>query len=189
MAARLLLALALVASIWPFVGGGGDAHACIPVPALDIPAAQQVESSERIFIGEHLGTSANDENLHFIRVERYLKGEGGAFLVVQDDVCAKFLGRELSGRYPIADAGTALRLDGVTRDAADQRIAEIEALVPAQSGEPATLADDPLPPWATAAAVGAALALGAGLLVGVADCGAADDYPIGSPVARSRFGG
>ncbi len=95
MAARLLFALALVASIWPFVGGSG-AHACTRWVYLTQEQLIRLdaESSELIFLGTVLMDEEPDRD-HLVRafaVERYLKGEGPRqFTTIQKPVCPDYL--------------------------------------------------------------------------------------------------
>ena len=89
MAARLLLALALVASIWPFVGSR-DAYAC-SCAAFD--TQELVAMAEFVVLGTVVQVDlADDQDLNVfpyeynvkVAVNEYLKGSGPDQFVVQD---------------------------------------------------------------------------------------------------------
>ena len=166
IAARLLLALALVASIWPFVGGG-NAYACQPFRGSDQLAARiSAELSLPIFVGTVLISEEpdRDHRVHVFAVERYLLGDGPRQLtIVSRPVCLKFY--TVGARYLTAIRTT--NLDRLSPAEADERIAQMEAALLAEYGTLGSFTDDPLPPWATAAGLGAAILLAGCLLLGV----------------------
>ena len=169
MAARFLLAIALVASIWPFVGGGGSAHGCQPITMASHEQLLRlsVELSERIFIATvHTAVEDRDHRVRSFAVERYLKGEGARQLTtVQRPVCRESL--EVGGQYLYGVIGGAIRLDRLPPAEAQERIAEMETALIAAYGTLGSFTDEPLPTWVTATGFGAAILLGAGLLLGV----------------------
>ena len=166
MAARLLLALALVVSIWPFVGGR-DAHACTPFRGSPEQAAGlAAELSFPIFIGTVVKSEEpdRDHRVHVFVVERYLLGEGTHQLtIVTRPICPN---RYSEGSRYLTGVG-ATNLDRLSAVEADQRIALMETAILAENGTLGSFTDEPLPPWTTAAGLGAAFAVGAGLLLGV----------------------
>lgn len=171
MPVRFLLAIAVVASVWPFVGGG-DAHACTRSVFLSQEQLIQrdAEASDLIFLGTVLKDEEPDRD-HLVRafaVERYLKGQGPRQLtIVQRAACPGSM--EVGARYLVSWTGGAnnINLDRLSSAEAEQHIAQMETAVLAEYGTLGSFTDDPLPPWATAAGFGVAGLLGAGLLLGV----------------------
>ena len=167
MAARFVLAVALVASIWPFVAGS-EAHACTPFRgSYEHVIRLSVEHSEQIFIATvHTAVEDRDDRVRSFAVERYLKGEGARQLTtVQRPICpARY---KEGGTYLVGWLGPPVRLDKLEPAEAQARIAEMEAALLTEYGTLGSFTDDPLPPWATTAGFGAAGLLGAALLVGV----------------------
>ncbi len=138
MAARLLLALALVASIWPFVGGG-DAQACSRWVFLSQEQLIQryAEASDLIFLGTVLKDEEPDRD-HLVRafaVERYLKGQGPHQLtVVQRPVCPGSM--EVGARYLVSWTGgeNNINLSRLSPAEAEERIAQMETALLAEYG-------------------------------------------------------
>ena len=166
MAARLLLAIALVVSIWPLLGSGA-AHACQPFRgSVEQAVGISGELSLPIFVGTVLTSEEpdRDHQVHVFAVERYLLGDGPRQLtIVSKPICRKFY--TVGDRYLTAIRTT--NLDRLSPAEADERISDMEAAVLAEYGSLGTFTDDPIPPWATAASFGVAILAGAGLLLGV----------------------
>lgn len=167
--ARLLLALALVASIWSFVGGDG-AHACIRPVLVSQEQLIRVSASTMnlIFIGEVIVAEEPDRD-HRVRtfaVERYLKGDGPRLLTtISKPVCRDSLG--VGGTYLYGVIGGHIFLGRPPSAKAEEHVSQMETALLAEYGTLGSFSDDPLPPWATAAGFGATLALAGGLLLGV----------------------
>lgn len=192
MAARLFLALALVTSIWPFVGGGA-AHACICAKR---ELSSFVENSDVIVIGKVVSVRTTRQTFQYyldnpdliglrevavyhVVAQQYLSGGGGKHLSVQDinGPCASPI-EETGGEYlfylQLEKSGSLMRSQCSgsfeIRDYTPQSsidVVEREAALQGKDVTVSSFTDDPLPPWATAAGLGAALAVGASLLFGV----------------------
>ena len=179
MAARFLLAIALVASIRPLVGGA-DASAC---------SCALTNTQDRVAMAGFvvLGTVVQIDQIEdnepgaftqqydvSVAVNEYLKGSGPNQVVVRvsslsSSGCSPFDPDSAQQRFLLflshhrgnlrtsTCAGSGQVGDS---DQSQQYFEELRQIV-------SNSANDPLPVWATAASFGAAILLGAGLLLGV----------------------
>ncbi len=178
MAARLLLAIALVASIWPFVGNGA-AQAC---SCAITTAAERVAMARSVVLGTVVRIDQIDvepgafTQLYDVRVDvkEYLKGSGPDQVVVQTPslssaACSPFDSDSVDQDFLLYISNWQGQLRTSTcagsgrigdSEQSQEYVAEIRDIA-------TSLIDEPLPVWATAASFGAAVLLGGALLLGV----------------------
>lgn len=192
MAARFLLAIALLSSsLWVLIPGTAHACSCGSHDAADaiqrydvivVGKVVAISSGVRILTYQSEGvrdeTRVQDIPVYDFAIDEYLKGTGKSLLEVRDT----------SGQcgYPISETGGqhlfflereangSLRIPGCSALPFTEtfspvsQINQIRAEVALQGQDDiSSSASDALPVWATAAGFGAAVLLGAGLLLGV----------------------